>query len=286
METNKANSLYDGAMLASLLLCGWSGRVLDRKVTTDVLQSNEAGARAARVYKTLLPGDALKAIETHDTLTRDVHYKNTLPWIRGGADILPAANYMRYTDLMRQRFAERQRLIDRLMETYETEKVEAKRVLGKMFNEQDYPAPEVLRSKFRQDLQFFPIPKAEDFRTGLIEEHSKHLVAELTKAAEAAVGTLAKRLAQMAGELATRFASGDARFKDAFVRNCLEQIAVMENLNFDQNPVVAQALAELKQALSTHTTDTLRSSKAARTDVAAKAAQVASAMGPFMGKGS
>ena len=92
--------LNSDAMLVSLRIAAWSGRMYDRKASAHVAVHHDASASAGRYNKRLLPKDAFAALTATVSRARATHYEQTLPWDDKGARLLTVANYERYTELM------------------------------------------------------------------------------------------------------------------------------------------------------------------------------------------
>ena len=90
-------NLTHDAMLVSLRITAWSGRLYDRQASNHVAAQHDASASAGRYNKRLLPKAAFAALTATVSEARSSHYANSLPWDDQGSRLLTVANYEAYT---------------------------------------------------------------------------------------------------------------------------------------------------------------------------------------------
>ena len=71
--------LNHDAMLVSLRITAWSGRLYDREASNHVAVHNDAAASAGRYNKRLLPKAAFAALTATMSEARTKHYAQSLP---------------------------------------------------------------------------------------------------------------------------------------------------------------------------------------------------------------
>ena len=81
--------LNSDAMLVSLNIAAWSGRLYDRDASTHVAVHHDASASAGRYNKRLLPKAAFAALNAALNKARATHYEQTMPWDDKGARGVP-----------------------------------------------------------------------------------------------------------------------------------------------------------------------------------------------------
>ena len=156
-------NLTHDAMLVSLRISAWSGRLYDRKASNHVAVHHEASASAGRYNKCLLPKAAFAALTATMSKTRSSHYEQTLPWDDQGSRLLTVANYEHYMQLLdglRERMV-RERA--RFIEDYEDNIDQARLDLGKLFRIEDYPSQEALQGQVRPALPHHARPGRRPF---------------------------------------------------------------------------------------------------------------------------
>ena len=88
-------NLTHDAMLVSLRINAWSGRLYDRQASNHVAAHHDASASAGRYNKRLLPKAAFAALTATMSAARSSHYDQSLPWDDQGSRLLTVANYER-----------------------------------------------------------------------------------------------------------------------------------------------------------------------------------------------
>lgn len=162
--------LASRAMLAGLHISTWGNRKFDRRVSEDVETQHEAEKGVGSYNKRLLAKEALKEIGGAVAEARDLFYKSTLPWTDAGLRILPSAMYFALVADMRKCKARFERGVDALVTDYAQHVAEARKRLGKLFSETDYPPVPKLRSRYSFEIAFSPLPAGADFRADLPAE--------------------------------------------------------------------------------------------------------------------
>ena len=133
-------NLTHDAMLVSLRITAWSGRLYDRQASNHVAAQHDASASAGRYNKRLLPKAAFAALTATVSEARSSHYANSLPWDDQGSRLLTVANYEAYTELMEGLRERMVRERARFIEDYDDNVDRARLDLGKLFRIGDYPS--------------------------------------------------------------------------------------------------------------------------------------------------
>ena len=156
-------NLTHDAMLVSLRINAWSGRLYDRQASNHVAAHHDASASAGRYNKRLLPKAAFAALTATMSAARTCHYDQSLPWDDQGSRLLTVANYERYTELLN---ALRERVVReraRFIEDYNDYIDQSRMGLGRLFRIEDYPSKEALEGKFAIRYRIVPVPDADHF---------------------------------------------------------------------------------------------------------------------------
>ncbi|MYH48461.1 MAG: hypothetical protein F4151_02745, partial [Gammaproteobacteria bacterium] len=201
-------NLTHDAMLVSLRITAWSGRLHDRRASNHVAAHHEASASAGRYNKRLLPKAAFAALGATASAARSAHYAQTLPWDDQGARLLPVANYDRYTEILdglRERMV-RERA--RFVEDYDENVAQARLDLGRLFRIEEYPSREELRLRFGLRYRIAPVPDAGHFMARLASGDTDRIRHDIESRIEErlhdAVGALCRRLGAAVGRVSER----------------------------------------------------------------------------------
>ena len=220
-------NLTHDAMLVSLRITAWSGRLYDRQASNHVAAHHDAAASAGRYNKRLLPKAAFAALTATVSEARAQHYANSLPWDDQGSRLLTVANYEAYTELMdglRERMV-RERA--RFIEDYDDNIDRARLDLGKLFRIGDYPSKEALQGKFGIRYRIVPVPDADHFMAKLASDDTERvkrgIEREIEERLHDAVGDLYRRLGEAVERVSERLTEdGEGKplvFRDTMISN-------------------------------------------------------------------
>lgn len=170
-------SIASAASVGCLNISVWEGRKKDKGSEQELKESKGARSnKATSVHKHLLPeAPALEAIKTLRGEARTWFNRVTLPWDDNSGRLVTTAQYfevMQDVSRYEQRF---NTLVNAFLNTYSTEISKQAFELGALFNRDDYPTVEELRSKFKFQLTINPVPMAQDFRLNIGNEALKEL---------------------------------------------------------------------------------------------------------------
>lgn len=288
-----ASGIHSSALLVALSLSAWSARKLDRKVTEEVNRRHAASKDAGRYNKMLLPGEAgaYHELVTVRNAARADHYKNTLAWSDEGWRLLPAANYMHYSEMMRAHSTAFDSAVATFAASYPEMKEAARELLNGMFNPSDYPDVSDIRGRFRFALEFSPLPTSGDFRLNLPAVELEAIAARVTDRIERAAAEsvrdswdrLAKVTRAMQERLSIPVGEKGSIFRDSLVDNARELVDVLARLNFTNDPALEAMRARIDRDLCTPDAAELREDPAIRADTAKKAADIMAAMSGLYG---
>ena len=262
-------NLTHDAMLVSLRIAAWSGRLYDRQASTHVAVHHEASTAAGRYNKCLLPKTAFAAVASTMSAARTAHYAQTLPWDDQGSRLLPVANYERYTELMdglRERMI-RERA--RFIEDYEDNIDKARLDLGKLFRIAEYPSKEDLHGKFGMRYRIIPVPDADHFMAKLASDDTDRVKRDIESQIEErlhdAVGDLYRRLGEAVERVSERLREDDEGkplvFRDSMIGNIRELVDIVPRLNIFGDETLAQLCGQVKEKIAGVEPDALRPSK-------------------------
>jgi len=282
--------LSDKALLVQLGISQWTARKYDKRATEQVAVQNGTTMSAGRYNKSLLPAnDALANVHQKATAIRAKFYKNTLPWGMEGTMMLPSANYLNFMTEFRKEKAEWQTLVNTFLSNYVQLREDAKRFLGSLYNEADYPKLHGIERKFRMDMAVFPVP-SNDFRVQIADEELASIQQDVERrvqdAAQNAMSEAWQRLYDRVKHMQEKLADPKAIFRDTMVENTREICALLSRLNFADDPNLEAMRNEVEQSLANNHPDALRNDPDLRRDKAAEAADIMKRMGAFMGGGA
>jgi hypothetical protein len=312
--SNTKQDLHARAILVSLNLSAWSGKKFDKRVTREALAAQGASEGAGRFNKDLLPSNlsiqgttyahgstfaaknsqalkqvqhanSHKALMAHMAAVRVWHYEQTLKW-SDGWQLLPIKNYQAYTDGIRERQHEFNRLLAEFLHDYPALRDAAKTILNGMFEHGDYPSD--MAKRFSFDIEFNPVPSGGDFRVALSDAEIEAIAssaenrvkAQFEAAQKEAIGRLYERVEKIVSALS----SPDAIFRDTLIGNARDLCDVLERLNVTGDPRLEKYRRET-ELLAMSEPETLRKVPAVRAETAARAQSILDDMQKTFGKG-
>ncbi len=256
------------AMLVSLRISAWSGRLYDREASDHVAAHHDASTSAGRYNKRLLPKAALAPLNAVMSESRTQHYAQSLPWDDKGSRLLTVANYERYTEVMD---ALRERLVRRrarFIEDYGDYVEQARIELGKLFRIEDYPSKDQLRDSFSIRYRITPVPDADHFIARLASDDTERVKRDIELHIEEqlhdAVGDLYRRLAEAVERVSERLQEdGDGKplvFRDTMISNIRDLVDVVPRLNIFGDHRLAGLCEQVKERIASVEPDWLRPS--------------------------
>jgi hypothetical protein len=279
--------LNDRALLVSLSISQWTARKLDKKATKEVADFNRASTSAGRYNKSLLPlNDQLAHVHQKTGVIRDKFAKNTLPWGIDGTRILPSANYLQFMQDFRKEKSEWQYLVQNFLDNYDYLVAEAKRWLGDLYDEKDYPSKESITNKFNMDMAILPVP-SNDFRVELSSDEltriQEELESRMTTVQQEAMSDCWHRLYKHVEHITEKLADPKGIFRDSMIDNAVETCDLLTRLNIAEDPNLEAMRQAVESKLLGHHPDSLRNDPDLRQDAAEEARKIMDAMSVFMG---
>ncbi len=232
-------SLKTKSVLVSLGLTQWTARKLDREASNELCATKGAAQGAGRFNKVLIRPEHLKPIQRMVNSIRNYHYANTLAWEHKGADILPSGMYLEYRKEMNNFETKFNALVREFITDYPIMKQQVEQRLGELYNEDDYPSPEAVASKFSMHIDITPVPDTADFRVDLddqeVQEMKDSLAARLEVANLAAEHELFARLYTTIAKTVVTLRDPNKIFRNTLILNALELSRKAPKLNVNNN---------------------------------------------------
>ncbi len=286
IEKIDAHNLADHAMLITLSLSAWRGKTSDRQACSEIATSHDAQEDALNVVKKLMPKGALDGVNSVISRARVEHHRRTLPWLAGGVGILSSIGFLPYAEKFRELKAMLKIEKDSLRVQYTGFKDQAKKDLGTLYRESDYPSIDELMDKIDIQTRVMPIPSGQDFRVQIsdavrqqiqheIEEQVRLQVTEATKEPYRRVAQLAARMVERLNAYTVTDEGKKLNvFKDTLVTNVRDLVELLPSLNLTNDTDLTQLTELLKTELLQYQPETLRESAMARQQTAESAQKI------------
>lgn len=283
VELDKPNhiiSLATSAVLVSVDVNVWSATKQDREISSEVTLAKRADQSAGRFVKNLLADDQHhKRISNYRQTIYNWLKRNTYRW-NNSQDLLPVQNLMQFKTEYADHEAEFHRLLDNFIANYSHIVSDMAFKQGDMFNRDDYPSVDEVRSKFGIKLYVSEVP-TQDFRCKVSEDLANDLKQQYEQqAGEIITGIMeqqADRLAEVLNSIShccgyqeiEASDGGEKKTKkrkiyDTTIQKALELAELYKDFNLSGDVRLTEASMMLKQALSGVSAESIRESDAVR----------------------
>lgn len=258
------------SMLADLTIHRWTATKHDPSVSAEVERTHSA-KNAGRYNKLLIDRAHLADIDALGNQLRAFHYKHTLPWSDKGARILPSKLFMTYQDGFNDLRDKRSTAVDKFIDLYPNLVADARTRLKTMFDPFDYPDVSQLRQSFGVDLEIMPVPSAEDFRVGVLNDQMqsairRDILQKLEERGKQANRECWLRVDEVVGRIAEQCSKPKGRIYDSLMDNARDLALVIDGLNITDDPSIT-AIGDDLRALIVDPED-LRKSATTRAAIA------------------
>jgi len=284
------NTIQNTAMLFTLNIKQWSGKASDKGAARQLASDKSAVSDCVKVSKQLVFSQLTDDIKKLANEARQEFYALTLPWMDDGRRLLSAKNYNKAMVKMASYQASFEKLAAQVESQYPVMIDEARKQLGDLFLESDYPKDITKKYAFAPHVE--PIPSVDDIRVGLGEGERAKIAAELKAQIEAA-GVNAKRdIYERAADCVKRIAEalpkfnpdekGAARgtFRDSLIGNVADLLDGLDGLNFDNDQSVTELGNRLRE-LTKHEPEALRENPIIRAETAQTARDILETMAGY-----
>lgn len=242
---------FDKAVIVDLTVRCWSGKVSDNSATRVVSETYEIKTDRGNFTKFLVPKEIINEIKKYEQRLRIAHYKNTLPWGERGERLLPMKHYFKYMEIIEKCKDDWYKCVDKFVQNY-TDIINTSRFeLGRLFREEEYPSPSVIRGYFDVVVNVFPIPTT-DFRLSLhneeVEKIKSQLESVLKSRFEEAGRDLFVRVSAIVKRIKDRLSDEDAKYYHRSIFTSVNEFAeLIEALNVFENEEVSNLVKEVKE---------------------------------------
>lgn len=284
-------TIRDKAMIVNLDISEWHNQRVDRKAGAAVQMRFDPERVAGKYVKTLLPEDNLVNIQAVIRKARRYHAEVTLPWDREGSGLLPVILHDEYFRTMRELVNEFDEAVANFLAIYPELVERETAVLKGLYNPDDYPSADKLRTKFGIRVQVFPIPEGGDLRVGLPEEDMANLIENVEKSVEDRISTAMSELWGRIYEVTVHLlkkVKGDVAVRSSAIEHVKEICNLAKKLNLVEDPNLDEIRKDLEKRVATLQIEDLNpdEAKPARNKVAAELDEIVGKMGAYMGAGT
>ena len=275
-------SITSSAVLCEMNISVWTANKKDKVATDNILATNSAASDGGQFRKNLMAGTSMrKDIADYAAGCRLWHNTQTLPWADKGARLMPTSLFLAYKAEANVRRDTFNRMVDNFIVQYPALVQTAQNYLGGLFDPEDYPSAEEVRTKFGFRLVFSPVPEAGDFRLDvaaqdmqdLREQYEENFKGRLADAMREPWDRLHKLLAGMSEKLTDAQDEDDQakkRYHDTLITNATSLCGLLTHLNVTKDPKLEEARRALEQTMLGADIDSIKESAEVRASMKSK----------------
>ena len=272
-------TISSSSMLVELNISVWTANKVDKTITREVNSDNNATTDAGQFRKNLMAGSSIrKDIADYAASCRLRHNQLSMPWADRGPRLLPTSLFFDYKSEMNGRQTYFMDKAEEFFREYPRLMADAPKHLGAMYNPEDYPSVEEVRSKFGFRLVFTPVPESGDFRLDLPKQELEEMRRQYDDAFDSRLADAMREpwdrlhttISAMTDKLTKVEAAPDGtvtRWHDTFIGNAAELCKMLTHLNLTKDPKLEQARRDLEKAIAGVDIDDVKEDAGIRTDL-------------------
>jgi hypothetical protein len=168
-------------------------------------------------------------------------------------------------------------------------KADAKRFLGSLYREEDYPHEKDITAKFKMDMAVFPVP-SNDFRVSIgsdeLSRIQRDVETRVAQASSAAMRDVWQRLYDRVEHLVEKMVKVDdpkSRFHESSIEHVQSLCELLPRLNFNDDPNLETMRNEVEQKLANLNKDAIVGNDTFRSQKIDEAKAIMDKMAVFMG---
>jgi len=277
------DNLSKRAVLVSLEINHWSGRCVDKKVSDEVLTSNNADSDSGSFSKRLIAKEYLSEISKINNEARKYFKENTMAWESGKRRLLPSKKITEFTDFMRNLEDKHAEACQVFVDNYNTYMNDAQAFLNGLYNPADYPPQDEIAEKFGLKYEFTNIDSPNDFRCEVSEEVKneiqERMKASLEKKFNGSMQNLYKKIYELLRKFGDRLSNEDAQFKKGLFENIEDLVRILPNMNIMDDPKLAEITERIQNDICRFDVEQLRHDKVARKEAVQASQSIIETMG-------
>ncbi len=280
------SDLSTRAMLVRLRINRWGAKRNDSEIAMEVAKTKNSDAELGKFTKQLLKSDALDTFRKLSRQCRKLHKYYTLPWDEG-VGLLPADMYFKYTEVIGEKQREAMKAADEFVTEYKAQwnngLSDYRKGLGQLFNADDYPEPNRVRSKFGIHIRTSTIQDPNDFRVKMSADTSddlkKQMLSDFQDNLKDAMRNPIMRLFEQLKHVQGKLHEKDAVFRDSLIGNIQELVEILPSLNVLGDPKITAMIEQTKKEIcSVSDVKALRNDPKYRKEVAKSADAILKSM--------
>jgi hypothetical protein len=269
-KTRSADDLIKKCVILKLTLNSIGN---SKKVSVSQIES-EADKTLLKVQKLLLDSPELRAIRKLDGETRRAMYSLCLPF-EAGMHFLPLTLVERADERLKQVAEIRAALVETFVDNYETQRAQAERRLGPLYNENDYATPDEVRAAFDIQWNYITLEapaSLQNISSNIWEKEREKVAARMDQAYADITATMRAAMLELVDHLRERLTPSDdgstKRLKSSTVKALQDWLSLFNFRNVTDDAELQALVGQVRESMSTvPDADALRDNDALRSRV-------------------
>jgi hypothetical protein len=269
----------------------WTARKFDKAATQKHNVDQGADADASRINKLLIPKSIIDGpVKARQHAQHKIHDVYTSKWASRGVNILKATIYEEYAERMAASEEVFWQQVDEFMGRYQGfydnlyEKGPER--MGGMYDREDYPTPQEVRTKFTFKVHYAPITHSSDWRIGGLsgDETEKLAAAVAERERELLAGAMKsvwERLHKVVAKVVDVLGTADAIFRDTLIGNVVDLCNILPDLNLEDDPQLEDLRKEVEKSIGSLDPALLREDPEGRKRMAEDAKEILDKIGGY-----
>lgn len=254
-----APTLHSSAVLVSLKIGIWNTKRKDKGTSEKVKLDAGAQGNVGAYNKNLVPDfKELESLTKFGADCRNWIKRVTVPWTFDGVNVVSTSTLWNgFDQQMQDRQAQFNLMVADVLSEYGNARQAAQFRLGSMFDANEYPTVDEVRSKFYFSYSYHPVPQAGDFRVDVSNQGMQFLQEQFEREAQSAVAeamnTLWERVKKTTETLSNQLrVSKDEKGKlyQSTLDTALELCSMMKDLNLTGDVHMEKMRRELFSTLN------------------------------------
>lgn len=287
--TTKQPSITERAMLVSFSTSFWSGKATDESVDKELTAAHGTESDVHEYRKRLVKPEDIKAFKGVRSRFRAHLKAKSSPWLNDGTRVLASPFYF---DLVKKELefkAEWDAEVAKFIKKYPAIKSAARKRLGSLYQEGDFPSIETLRKLFDWQFMVTAIPEAGDWRVDLgskvNQQVQKQIDEKVREGISKVTSDLWERLYEVIEKFVGKMKASDATFRDSLIDNIKELVTILPQMNVAGDPKLDKMATELRDGLCKLDPEVLREDPKARAVAASEADDILKTLAAYVGRG-
>lgn len=259
IDMENVPSLSGCAILGDINISVWSGKKLDREISDEVCDTKNAQSKKAAVVQKNLAADykKLEDLQKFASGVRNYVYIVSQPWSDSGTRLFSSAKFLDVKEKLSEMETEFWNMVDGVVADYSNFVSAQAFTLGNMFKRDDYPDPSTIRSKFKFNTNFYPVPVAGDFRVDmqaevvdyLKEQFERSYAERVNSAMQDAWDRTTKVINHISNKLAVKDEDKKTRLYASMFEEAEQLVDLLKGFNVANDPKLEQVRSELASVL-------------------------------------